>query len=119
MTKKCSSTQKTPLKKYHQKSYNSYYLSILVSAFHCYGYKRAVSSIVNFIEESLTLPKKIKNRIHFANAIMKIIWKIQGEQNLWYNLMLRKKNDAFVILNDISEDITLEQLMDSLYWGIG
>ena len=40
--------------------------------------------------------------------------KIKVEQNLQYNLTIWKKNDAFDILNDISEDVTLVQLMDSL-----
>ena len=45
---------------------------------------------------------------------MSNIGKIKGEQNLIYNLTIWKKNDAFDILNDISEDETLVQLMDSL-----
>ena len=40
--------------------------------------------------------------------------RIKGEQNLRYNLTIWKKNDAFDILNDISENVTLVQLMDSL-----
>ena len=40
--------------------------------------------------------------------------KIKGEQNLQYNLTIRKKNDDFDILNDISEDVTLVQLTESL-----
>ena len=40
--------------------------------------------------------------------------KIKGEQNLQYNLTIWKKNDNFDILNDISECVTLVQLMDSL-----
>ena len=40
--------------------------------------------------------------------------KIKGEQNLQYNMTIWKKNDDFDILNDISEDVTLVQLMDSL-----
>ena len=40
--------------------------------------------------------------------------KIKGEQNLQYNLIVLKKNDDFDILNEISEDATLVQLMDSL-----
>ena len=39
--------------------------------------------------------------------------KIKGEQNLRYNLTIWKKNDAFGILNYISEYVTLVQLMDS------
>ena len=40
--------------------------------------------------------------------------KIKGEQNLQYNLKIWKKNDDFDILNDISEELTLVQLMESL-----
>ena len=40
--------------------------------------------------------------------------RIKGEQKLRYNMTIRKKNYAFDILNDISEDVTLVQLMDSL-----
>ena len=39
--------------------------------------------------------------------------RVKGEQNLQYNLTIWKKNDAFDILNDISEYVTLVQLMDS------
>ena len=40
--------------------------------------------------------------------------KIKGEQNLRYNLTIWSDNDAFNILNEISENVTLVQLMDSL-----
>ena len=40
--------------------------------------------------------------------------KIKGEQNLQYNLTIRKKKYAFDILNDISEYLALVQLMESL-----
>ena len=40
--------------------------------------------------------------------------KIKGDQNLRYNMTIRKGNDAFGILNDISENVTLVQLVDSL-----
>ena len=38
----------------------------------------------------------------------------KGKQNLIYNLTIRKKNDAFDILNEISENVTLVQLMETL-----
>ena len=53
------------------------------------------------------------NRIDFANTIMSSKIKIKGEQNLRYNLTIWSKNDAFDILNDISENFTLVNLMDS------
>ena len=40
--------------------------------------------------------------------------KIKGDQNLRYNLKIWKKNDAFDILNDNSDNVTLVQLMDSI-----
>ena len=40
--------------------------------------------------------------------------KIKGEQNLRYNIAIWNKNDAFEILSDISENVTLVELMDSL-----
>ena len=45
---------------------------------------------------------------------MKNTRRIKGEQNLQCNLTIWKKNDAFDILNYISEDVTLVQLIDSL-----
>ena len=54
------------------------------------------------------------SRINFSNTMMKNRIKIKGEQNLQHNLKIRKKNNDFDILNDISEDVTLVQLMDSL-----
>ena len=46
--------------------------------------------------------------------MMKNREKIKGEQNLRYNLTIWKKVYAFDILNYISENVTLLQLMDSL-----
>ena len=40
--------------------------------------------------------------------------KIEGEQNLRYNMMIWSKNYSFDILNDISENVTLVQLMNSI-----
>ena len=48
-----------------------------------------------------------------TSTMMKNTRKIKFEQNLQYNLTIWK-NHAFDILNDISEDLTLVQLMDSL-----
>ena len=55
-----------------------------------------------------------KNIIHFDNAIMTNKRKIAGEQNLRNNLTIWSGNDTFDILNDISENVTLVQLIDSL-----
>ena len=115
MTRKVQFRPASPLIKYNQKISNSCCLSSLESAIHCIGDNRSVSALVNRIEESLTLQTKyFKNRICFGNAIMKNRRKIKVEHNLRYNLTIWKKDDAFDILNDNSEDLTLVQLMDSL-----
>ena len=90
-------------------------MSSLEPAFRCKGDNRAIYDLVTHIEELLTLQTKYFNNIfHFANAIMKNRRRIKGEKKLQYNLTLWKKYDAFDILNDISEDVTLVQFMDSL-----
>ena len=112
MTKKVQFRTEAPLIKYHQKSSNSCCLSSLASAFHCIGDNRAVTNLKNRIEESLTLQTEIfKSRINFAHNIMKNRRKIKFGQNLQYNLTIQKKNNYFDILNDISEYVTLVQLM--------
>ena len=87
---------------------------VLASDFHYIGENRAVPAVVNSIEELVILQtEKFKNN-NFDNAIMRNRRKIKGEQNLRCNLKIWKKNDAFYIVNDISENVTLVQLMDSL-----
>ena len=112
-TRKVQFHPTAPVIKYHQKSYNSCCLSSLASAFHFIGDNRSVPALINKIEESLTLQKEhFKNIIHSSNAVMKNRReKLKGEQNLGYNLTIWKKNDAFDILNNISEYVTLVQLM--------
>ena len=90
-------------------------MSSLASDFHCINDNRAVPSPENSIEVSLTLEKEnCKNIIHFDNAIMSNRRKIKGIHNLRYNLTIWRENYAFGILNDIRENVTLVQLMDSL-----
>ena len=38
--------------------------------------------------------------------------KIKGDNNLRYNMKVWQKKDAFDILNNVSEYVTLVQLMD-------
>ena len=45
---------------------------------------------------------------------MKNRGEIIGEQNLIYNMTIWKLNDAFDILNEMNENVTLVQLMYSL-----
>ena len=39
--------------------------------------------------------------------------RIKDEQNLQYNLKIWKKNDAFDIINDTNEYVTLAKFIDS------
>ena len=81
--------KEAPLIKYYQRSSNSCCLSSLASSFHCIGENRAVTSLVNRNEESLTIHTEIfKSRNNFANYIMENRRKIEGEQNLQYNLTI-------------------------------
>ena len=86
-TKKIHFHPAAPVINYHQKSYNSCCLSSLASYFHFIGDDRAVTALVNCIEESLTIQtENYRNIIHFANAIMTNRRKIKVEYNLIYNL---------------------------------
>ena len=115
ITRKVQFHPEAPVMKYHQNTSNSCCLSSLESPFHCISDNRAVPAIVSSIEESWTLQtENCKNRIHFANDNMKNRRKIKGEYNQRYNMTTRKKNYAFDILNDMNENVTFVQLMDSL-----
>ena len=90
-------------------------MSSLTSAFHLISDDRAVTAIVNHIEESLTLQTdKSRNRIHFDNAIIKNIKKIKGSHNLRYYMKVWVRKDDFEIIKNVSEYVTLMQLMESL-----
>ena len=54
------------------------------------------------------------NRIDFSNDILKNEIIIKGEPTLYYSLMKYKQTAYYDILKDISENVTLVQLMDSL-----
>ena len=100
---------------YHQKTSNSCCLGSLEYAFHIIGDNRAVTALVNRIEESLKLQTdKFMNIIHFDNNIMTNRMHIKGEQHLRYNIKIWNKKDDFYILKNISEYVTLVQLMDPL-----
>ena len=66
------------------------------------------------IQYPTTLIEIFKSIINFANTSTKNKRRIEGEQNLQYNLTIWNKNDAFDILNDTGKDVTLVKLMDSL-----
>ena len=54
------------------------------------------------------------NCIDFANAILKNEKKLKGEPRVYYNLRKYKKKGYCDILTNISENVTLVQLMDKL-----
>ena len=54
------------------------------------------------------------NRIDFANGVMKYKLHQIGEQHLRYNLNKCENRGTFDIMNDISENVTLVQLMYTL-----
>ena len=57
---------------------------------------------------------EVGNRIDFANDILKNKKRNVGEARVRYNLIKYKKMREYKILEDISENITLVQLMYSL-----
>ena len=54
------------------------------------------------------------NRIDFANSILKNKNKIKGEPRVLYILRKYKKKGSYDIMTEISEHVTLVQLMDFL-----
>ena len=98
--------------KYHQESSNSCFLGTLESAFHSVGENKAATALENCTEESLRLQSnRFRNIIDFYNDIIKYKLRHKGEQHLIYNLTKCKNKGAFYILNEISENVTLVQLM--------
>ena len=57
---------------------------------------------------------KVVNCIDFANAILKNEKKLKGEPRVYYSLSKFKKKGSYDILTDISEHVTLVQLMNYL-----
>ena len=64
------------------------------------------------IEEPLK--SEVGNRIDFVNDILKNKKINKGKPKLHYTLMKNKKMREYKILEDIGENVTLVQLMDSL-----
>ena len=58
------------------------------------------------------LKSEVGNRIVFANHILKNNKINEGEARVHYNLIKYKKMREYKILEDISENVTLVQLMD-------
>ena len=91
---------------------NSCCFSSLASAFASINHSAAANAISMRIEESLK--SEVGNRIDFANDILKNKKINKGEPKVHYNLMKYNKMREYKILEDISADFTLVQLMDSL-----
>ena len=64
------------------------------------------------IEESLK--NEVVNLIDSENDILKKGKQMKGEPKVHYILMKYKKKGSYDILKDMSEHVTLAQLMDSL-----
>ena len=60
------------------------------------------------------LKSELCNRIYFANDILKNKKINVGEARMQYTLIKYKKMREYKILEDISENVTLVQLMDSM-----
>ena len=54
------------------------------------------------------------NRIYFENTILKKEKRIKGEPKVHYSLMKYNQTGSYYLLKDISENVTLVQLMNSL-----
>ena len=60
------------------------------------------------------MKSEVGNRIDFANEIMTSRKRNKGEARVHYKLIKYKKMCDYKILEDISANVTLVQLMDSL-----
>ena len=95
-----------------QKTFNSCCFSSLGSAFYSNKNFKAANDISILIKESLK--SEVGNRIDFENEIM-LNRKINKDKaRVHYKLMKYKKMNEYKMLEDISANFTLVQLMDSL-----
>ena len=86
--------------------------SMLDSALKVSNKLSAVNSTKTQIYSSLT--GTIPDRIEFENASMTDEARKKGDQHLCYKMEQWKKNGTFDIMNNITEYVTLVQLMDSV-----
>ena len=82
------------------------------SSFAITSHFNAANDISTRIEESLK--SEVGNLIDFANDILKNKKRNKGEPKVHYNLMKYNMMREYKILEDISADVTLVHLMDSL-----
>ena len=101
-----------PIIKYCQKALNSSCFSSLASSFASINHNDDANDISMSIEESLN--SEAGNSIDFANDIIKNKKRNKGEPKVNYNLMKYNNMREYKILEYISADVTLVQLMDSL-----
>ena len=97
---------------FSKKTLNSCCFNSLASAFASIKHFKASNAISIHIKESLK--SKVGNRIHFVNDIMLNNKRNKGEARVNYKLIKYKKVGDYKILEDISANVTLVQLMDSL-----
>ena len=101
-----------PILRYCQKSLNSCCFSSLASAFASINHFKAADAISIHIKESLNI--EVGNCIDFAHEIMLNRKINKGKTRMHYKLMKYMKMCEYKILEDISANVTLVQLMDSL-----
>ena len=101
-----------PILIYRQKSLNSCCFSSLASAFASINQSKVADAISLRIKESLK--SEVRNRIHFATDNMQNKKRNKGETRVHYSLEKYKKKGEYDILKNISANVTLVQLMDSL-----
>ena len=101
-----------PILSYCQKTLNSCCFSSLSSAFVSKKHFKAANAISILIKESLK--SELGNHIDFANEIMLNRKINKGEARVQYKLMKYKNMGDYKILEDISANFTLVQLIDSL-----
>ena len=101
-----------PILSYYQKTLNSCCFRSLASAFASIKHFKASDAISIRIKESLK--SEVGNCIYFANEIMLNHKRNEGEARVHYKLIKYKKMGDYKILEDISENVTLVQLMDSI-----
>ena len=94
-----------------KKTLNSCCFSSLASAFASIKKFKSENAISMCIEESLKI--EVGNHIDFENDILKSKKINVGEARVHYNLIKYKKMGEYKNLDDISENVTLVQLMDS------
>ena len=97
---------------YRQKYLSSSCFSSLASAFASINQIKAANDISLRIKESLK--SEVGNRIHFASEIMLNLKRNKGEARVHYKLEKYRKKGEYDILKNISANVTLVQLMDSL-----